>query len=132
MRARPDDTFVVLGSDRDKKDFSDLRGVNVINMLGRTELKDAIYALNESRFVVAVDNGLAHIASALDKFTFALFGSTSEAKNRPMGRRSIVISLNVRCRPCQMTPLWHTCLEYLCMSELSADFVWSEIQREGL
>lgn len=133
MRAHLDKQFVILGSAKDAAGkYSKIVGPNVTNMVGKTQLEDAIFILNQAEYVVAIDNGLAHIASAIDKFTFALFGATSEIKNRPLGRRSIVITADVDCRPCQMTPAWHKCKDFRCMSKITPDHVWAEIAGEGL
>ena len=128
----PDTWFVILGSPVDYRDYGNLKSNNCINMTGLTTLGDAISIISKANFVVAVDNGLSHIAAALDKYTFVLYGATSEFKNRPLGSRAIIITSSVSCRPCQMTPAWNKCREYDCMRLLSPKHVWEEIEAEGI
>jgi hypothetical protein len=44
-----------------------------------------------------------------------MFGATSETKNRPLGPSVRVLTRDVECRPCQMTPKWERCAEWRCM-----------------
>jgi ADP-heptose:LPS heptosyltransferase len=83
-----------------------------------------------AKAVVAIDNGLAHVAAALGAATIVLFGATSEIKNRPRGLMGSgrptsgasapglkvnVLTRDLDCRPCQMTDKWESCSEWKCM-----------------
>ncbi len=91
---------------------------------GTLNIRDAAAVLKDAKFVVAVDNGLAHIAGALGVRTVVLFGATSTAKNRPQGCDVRIVDAPVDCRPCQMTERWHSCKRHFCMGEITPQMVW--------
>ncbi len=124
----PDTAFVVLGSKVDTQHSSITKSNNVIDMVGETSIPDAVAILNKADFVVTLDNGLAHVAAALGKPVFVLFGATSEIKSRPLGREVITVLLDIPCRPCQMTDAWTRCKEWKCMSDLTPEMVWASIK----
>jgi len=123
-----DMAFVALGSVIDRNDGLGVESPNVVDLVGKTSLSDAVSILNGADFVVTLDNGLGHVAAALGKPVFVLFGATSEIKSRPLGREVTVVSLDIPCRPCQMTSAWGRCKEWRCMSEMSPEFVWNIIK----
>ncbi len=127
-RIAPDTAFVVLGSKVDAQHSRAVEGNNVIDMTGDTSIHDAIAILNKADLVVTLDNGLAHVAAALGKSVFVLFGATSEIKSRPLGREVIMVALDLECRPCQMTDAWTRCKEWKCMSDLTPEIVWASIK----
>ena len=75
--------------------------------------------LRNADCVIAVDNGLAHMAAALGVKTVTLFGATNEVKNRPLGRDVRIVTADVDCRPCQMTDRWGACEDFRCMREIT-------------
>jgi ADP-heptose:LPS heptosyltransferase len=105
---------VFLGTASESRPWMD-RGPHRIDLTGRTLLRQAAGWIAHSRGFVGIDNGLAHVAAALGVPTVALFGATSETKNRPLGPRVRVLTRDLDCRPCQMTPRWHECAEWRCM-----------------
>jgi hypothetical protein len=104
---------VYLGTARDSRPWMSARGA--VDLTGRTTLAEAAALIAGARAVVAIDNGLAHIAAALGVPTVVLFGATSETKNRPLGPRVRLMTRPLPCRPCQMTPRWDACSEWRCM-----------------
>ncbi len=97
-------------------------------LFGRTSIRGAVGILRRAEVCVAVDNGLAHIAGALDTPTVALFGATSEVKNRPLGPRVRVIAADLHCRPCQMTDRWDACKDWRCMQLIGTGRVMETIR----
>lgn len=93
-------------------------GRAAVGFWGALPLKQAAGVLKQARAVVSIDNGIAHMAGALNAPTFALFGATSERHKRPLGPRVQVITAGVGCRPCQFTKRWDQCADWRCMSEL--------------
>ena len=123
-----DMAFVALGSKSDAANGLKVVGSNVMDLVGKTSIHDAVAIIKGADFVVALDNGLAHVAAALGKSVFVLFGATSEIKSRPLGREVTVLSLDLPCRPCQMTDAWKMCKDWKCMSEITPEFVWNSIK----
>jgi len=120
--------FVVLGSKSDLIQGLNVSGPNMLDLVGQTSVRDAAAILSRADYVVALDNGLAHVAAALGRPVYVLFGATSEIKSRPLGREVTVVSQDIACRPCQMTDVWRKCRDWQCMSGMSPEFVWSIIK----
>lgn len=102
----------LLGSPGDVDVCRDIEGQvpkGVVNLAGRTSLLDAVDLIGLADRVVCNDSGLMHVASALDRDTFALFGSTSPDFTPPLGARSEVIRHPLPCSPCfqRECPLGH-------------------------
>ena len=102
----------LLGSPGDMdaaRDIEDQVPHGVVNLAGRTSLEDAVDLIGLADRVVCNDSGLMHVAGALERETYALFGSTSPAFTPPLGERSQVIRHSVPCSPCfqRECPLGH-------------------------
>jgi len=102
------------------------------NLCGRTSIRGAAGVLSRCEGVVALDNGLAHVAAALGRPTTVLFGPTSEIKNAPRGRDVTVVAPDLPCRPCQMTDRWNACADWRCMAAIAPGDVLASMRlQEG-
>jgi heptosyltransferase-2 len=101
-------------------------GTNVLNMSGKTNLRELIALISECDAFVTNDSGPMHIAYALHVPTAALFGSTDSSATGPFGDRHKVISKNLSCSPC----LERECPEghLRCMTDISAEEVFSALK----
>ena len=72
----------------------------LIDLAGKTDLKEAIALIVRCGLFLSNDSGLMHVAGALGIPTVAIFGSTNPATTSPVGDRSIVIHRDVTCSPC--------------------------------
>jgi len=97
-------------------------------LCGRTSIRGAAGILACAEAVVALDNGLAHVAAAVGAPVVALFGATSEIKNRPLGRRVRVLAAPLSCRPCQMTSRWSSCRDWRCMEAIGVEDVFAAVE----
>lgn len=71
------------------------------DFVGQTQLADAVDLLAMASLVVANDSGLMHIASALNRKTLAIYGSTSPAFTPPLGSHVKVAQVEgLYCSPC--------------------------------
>ena len=104
--------------------------IDVINLCGKTGLKELIALINNARIVITNDSGPMHISTALNKPTVAIFGPTNPENTGPYGwkeRKNIsVISARVDCSPCRKKK---RCDHLSCMMEISVDAVKKEVMR---
>lgn len=85
------------------------------DLCGQLRLSESINYVAGCRAVIAIDNGIAHIAAALGKKTVVLWGPTILTKNKPVGSNVKIVKQDINCQPCQLTPLWNRCDNYKCM-----------------
>lgn len=79
----------------------DLNKSNFHNLVGETKLADAVDLISLADLVLANDSGLMHIASALNRPTLAIYGSTSPEFTPPLGGDVRVLQIDdLYCRPC--------------------------------
>ncbi len=65
----------------------------LINLTGKTSLKEAIALIQAASAIISNDSGLMHIAAALDKPLVALFGPTSPQFTPPLSKKAQVLRL---------------------------------------
>jgi heptosyltransferase-2 len=108
----------------------------LVDIAGRTDLKEAIALISGCGLFLSNDSGLMHVAGALGVPTVAIFGSTNPAATSPVGDQSIVIHREVPCSPC-LKPVCPT--DFRCMEMIGVDEVYeaarkllngSEVQRQ--
>ncbi len=77
--------------------------VPVLNLGGKTSLKELGALIEMSRCLVCVDSVPLHMSSALKTPTVVLFGPTSEINWGPwQNQKARVVTQNLPCRPCFM------------------------------
>lgn len=76
-------------------------GLDVINLSGKTTLKELGAVIRDAKLLISVDTVALHMASALKTPTVVLFGPTSDVTWGPWQNPvSKVVSQNFPCRPC--------------------------------
>jgi heptosyltransferase-2 len=94
---------------------------DLINIAGKTSLKEAIALIARCNLFISNDSGLMHLAGALGIPLVAIFGSTNPVTTSPMGEKSVVIYKDVPCSPC----LKKICpTDFRCMDLISEDDVY--------
>jgi heptosyltransferase-2 len=88
------------------------RGLIVVNLAGRTGLREFIEQAAACRLFLTNDSGAMHIASAVGTRTIAIFGATDDVATGPTGPRSRVVRQKVDCSPCLLRecPIDHRCM----------------------
>lgn len=98
----------------------------LINLAGKTNLKEVIAVMARCSLFVSNDSGLMHVAGALNIPTVAIFGSTNPVTTSPVGDRSVVIYKGASCSPC----LKVTCpTDFRCMELISVEEVYETSRR---
>lgn len=97
----------------------------VINLAGKTSLRELVALINVCSLFLTNDSGPMHIAAALKVPLVALFGSTSDVKTGPYGIGK-VIHKHVECSPCykRVCPI-----DFRCMKRIEVEEVYRELQK---
>lgn len=77
---------------------SDTIEENIIDLRGKTQLKDLPQIISQAELLIGSDSGLIHLASALHKKTLGIYGPTSPARTGPWNGN--FVWLNTDCSPC--------------------------------
>ncbi len=105
----------------------------IYNACGRYNLNQSASLLQGARIVFSHDTGLMHIAAALKKKVYSIWGNTTPAFGMYPYKTPYVVLENNRldCRPCSKIgyakcPRGH----FKCMNDLSFDFEITELKRQ--
>jgi heptosyltransferase-2 len=102
---------VLFGSDRDRTIGEGIRREvpEVLDLLGRTRLEDAVDLLGGAAVAVANDSGLMHVAAAVGAPVVGIYGSTSFENTPPLATARELVSSALPCSPChrRACPLGH-------------------------
>jgi heptosyltransferase-2 len=91
-------------------------GLPVLNLVGKTDLRQALGVLSRLKLLITNDSGLMHAAAALHVPLVALFGSTDPVATGPFTDRATVLHHPLPCSPC----LERTCDQgYACLTAIS-------------
>lgn len=93
-----------------------------IDLIGSTDLAEAVAFLSVADLVVSNDTGPAHIASALGRPTLVIFGPTNPLTTRPYASSAQVIRQPPDCAPCMLRdcPIDHRCMTSISVEEVFA------------
>jgi heptosyltransferase II len=97
----------------------------VVNLAGKTSLRELLSLINCCSLFLTNDSGPMHIASALGIPLVALFGSTDDTRTGPYNGGT-VIHRHVECSPCykRVCPV-----DFRCMTRISVDEVTAELEK---
>jgi ADP-heptose:LPS heptosyltransferase len=107
----------------------------IYNACGKYNLNQSASLLQQARVVFSHDTGLMHIAAALKKKVYSIWGNTTPLFGMyPYKTPYVVLENNeLSCRPCSkigyaQCPLQH----FKCMNELSFEFDIRELRRKNV
>ena len=96
----------------------------VINLAGRTSMRELIAFVQQCQIFLTNDSGPMHMASALGIPLLALFGSTSDTTTGPY-KGGTVIHKHVICSPCYL----RECpIDFQCMKQIGVEEVYKTLQ----
>lgn len=124
------DRIVVLGTDNDgdaAREIVRRDPGRVTDLTGKTTLAEAAAIMAGARAVVSNDSGLMHLAGYLGVPVVGLFGSTSPAWTRPLGKKSIALQSAESCAPC----FRRTCRykHYRCLESIASGTVAAVLEK---
>jgi heptosyltransferase-2 len=105
-------------ADQIKERLGDL----VLDLVGHTDLRQALAVLSRLDLLVANDSGLMHAAAALDVPLVAIFGSTDPMATGPFSSRATVVQHPQDCSPCfkRTCEIGYPCLNLVSVAEVLA------------
>jgi 3-deoxy-D-manno-octulosonic-acid transferase/heptosyltransferase-1 len=99
----------------------------VIDLTGRTTLRDLACLYRRASLLVSTDSGPMHIAAAVGTKVIAIFGPTDPLRTGPYGQGHKVIRTGVSCSPC----FKKTCPDPVCMTNLGVEEVLQQVKSLG-
>ncbi len=92
----------------------------VLDLVGQTDLRQALGVLSQLRVLITNDSGLMHAAAALGLPLVALFGSTDPVATGPFTHKATVLRHPLPCSPC----FKRTCDQnYSCLAAIGVEEV---------
>jgi heptosyltransferase I len=101
----------------------------VINLAGKTSLKQLAVLLRRCTALVGNDSGPTHLAAALGKPVVAIYGPTSTDLLAPYGKQHITLTVPLPCRPCHRRSRAENCPHLRCMNDITSAQVNEAIDR---
>lgn len=101
----------------------------IINLTGKTTLKESAALIKRSVLYIGPDSGLTHLACAVGTKVIAVFGPGNAAQWAPRGKKHITISRHLPCAPCTVFGYsLPTCRgRYDCMRTIPINVILKEI-----
>jgi lipopolysaccharide heptosyltransferase I len=119
---------VLLGSKDDDplaQEVVALSRSNLVNLTGRTTLREAIGVIERAKVAVGPDTGLMHIAAALGTPVISLWGATSPQRTGPYGYADLVLQGKAPCVPCRR----RTCsIGRICLQSISTEQIGAKVR----
>lgn len=100
--------------------------IGTVDMCG-TDLSTTADTISKLDCMINEDSGIMHVTAAMDTPQIAVFGPTSDLKNRPWSAKAAVIRQGLACVPCQYTPKETTCTNNVCMS-VSPEYIVKQVE----
>ncbi len=123
--------IMVFGTDADTEAAQEIRRFSirtpyhVLDMTGKTSLKEAMALINCCDAFVSNDSGLMHVAAGLNTPTIAIFGSTNHITTGPYSENSTILRRDMACSPCLQTHCPEGHLK--CLESIKSTDVYEEV-----
>ena len=128
--------IVVLAGPEDKfcDAFHEINSERLLNLQGKTSLKESMSILSRTKICIGNDSGMNHITEAHGVPCLTIFGPTDPRFGfAPHGSKSRYLSKELWCKPCSTTgskPCFRDKL--YCMEEISVKEVFDEVMSMGV
>ncbi|MDD4599668.1 MAG: lipopolysaccharide heptosyltransferase II [Negativicutes bacterium] len=120
---------VVIGGPKDDRLYNEIAAeanIPPVDLIGKTNLKELAYIIQQARAFIGGDTGPMHLAAAVNTPVIALFGPTDPNRNGPYGDGHKVLITAWECRGC-----WkRSCAKNnICLEGIDPSMVYSEVKR---
>jgi lipopolysaccharide heptosyltransferase II len=115
--------IVLLGSKEDQSIAAQALGqarVPLVDLVGRTSLREALAIIDRARVAIGPDTGLMHIAAAVGTPVVSLWGATSSLRAGPHGFSDLTVQGKAPCAPCYLRrcPIGRICMQSIRLEEV--------------
>ena len=119
----------LMGSDKDRIFADTIQQAakqSLVNLCGKTKLKDVVDLMAVMQFAVTNDSGLMHVAAAVGCKLIAIYGSSTPSYTPPLTSQAKILYEGLSCSPCfeRECPLGHT----QCLTLISVDKVIAAVR----
>lgn len=127
--------IVLIGTENDKRDGNEIvesaGASGVINLAGKTSLRELASIISLSKLFIGNDSGPAHLAAAVGIPLIVLSGADDPLSTSPMSNnKSLIFLNNLECISCVKNKCPLKKEEYMrCMKGISVDMVLEEVQK---
>ncbi len=99
-----------------------LKGKPVLNLAGRTGLRDLIGIFPECAVAFGPDSGPMHIAAAVGCPVVSLWGATAPERSAPWGFADLAVRGEIPCHPCYLRkcPIGRECMRRIAPDDVAA------------
>lgn len=102
-------------------------GPSLINLTGKTNLKQLAALLKKCNLFIGGDSGVMHIASAVGIPIVAIWGGQNKPSHwKPLLDTAIVVHKEVDCSPCGLI----TCKDLKCLNDISIEDVFVAVAKQ--
>jgi lipopolysaccharide heptosyltransferase I len=100
----------------------DLDGLEALNLVGRTRLRDLIGIFSECAVAFGPDSGPMHIAAAVGCPVVSLWGATAPQRSAPWGYGDLALHGEIPCHPCYLRdcPIGRECMRRIAPAMVAA------------
>jgi len=126
-------TIIITGGQNEiatgKEFYNKINSQRVINLAGKTSIKQLFTLYSISDVLVTNDSGPGHFASMTEIKDIVLFGPETPRLYGPLGENVFCIESNISCSPC-VNPYnyrFSPCKNNVCMQSISVDTVFNKI-----
>ena len=118
--------IIITGSKEDQWVCKAFEGLEVVDLVGKTDLLDLVAVYRSCDIVVTHDSGPLHIAALAGKPVVSLFGPTSplEKASRMKESKALWGGEQLSCRPCYDGKNFARCESNECMKSIRVDDVY--------
>ncbi|MBL7071165.1 MAG: glycosyltransferase family 9 protein [Candidatus Omnitrophica bacterium] len=111
---------IMVGDNSDKDLIGEIASKNteVVDLSGKTTLRQLASALKHSDLLVTNDSAPLHLAGAVNTDVLAIFGPTDPASYGPTGKEDRVLRKELHCSPCEKA---QCDFEHECMRSIEVD-----------